>query len=236
MMAMSAGTTLRRALGGMRRYAWAGVALWLTVAISSAIGYARTPAVFIATTSLQVTLAPIGLQTAADQQQLDAQAVALARMIASPAFLTSPQFITAVSQQLNNGDPAHELSSELIREALSGSHTDARVTFTAQANSTTQATRLAQATTQTLMQHATDLLSTPSNSTIRLVPDQQAPTVAPDTIASDTARGILLARLGLATATALLLTFALGWLTSRPTSRSATEKATSPEHEATAGM
>lgn len=203
---------------GMRRYAWAGAQLWLVVAIGSAVGSMQAPAQYVATQGITVTLVPIGGPTAANQQRLDAQAVTIARMIASPDFLASHQFTTAVSQQQatqGGSTTSNTFSPEHVSDALSATHAGARITLSASSSSSTQAVVLVQTATQALTVHAADLLPPQDETTIRLVPDQSAPLVARDTATDDAARNLLLTHLGLATATALLLVLALGWIASR---------------------
>lgn len=226
----------RHLFRGLRRYAWAGILLWLIVAIGSAVAYMQTPAQYVAIQDITVTLVPIGGLTAANQQQLDVQAETIARMIASPDFLASHQFTTAVSQQQatqGGSTTSNTFSSEQVGDALSATHSGARITLSASSSSSTQAVILVQTATQALTVNAADLLPPEDETTIRLVPDQSAPLVARDTATDDAAHNLLLTRLGLATATALLLVLALGWIASRAPSDAIASAATSKGAEQT---
>jgi hypothetical protein len=212
-----------RLRSGMRRYAWTGMALWLLVAIGAAASYLRTPPQYIATQRLDVALVPVGEMTAANQQQLDAQAATIARAIASPGFLVSLPFATAVSQQFSALSGLHastSLSPQQAATSLSAMHSGAHVTISARAGTPGQSELLAQSAAQALALHADELLPGAPDATIRIIPDASPPHVARDAAAGDMARDLLLARLGLATTTALLMVIALGWIDGRIPGRS----------------
>jgi hypothetical protein len=202
----------------MRRYAWTGVALWLLVAIGSTIGYMRTPPHYIASQTVDVALVPIGQVTSANQQQLDAQAATIARAIAAPSFLVSLPFATAVSQQFS-ALHGTSLSPQQAAASLSATHTGAQVTISARAGTPGQSELLAESAAQALALHVDELLPGAPDATIRIIPDASPPRVARDVAADDTARDLLLARLGLATTTALLLVIALAWIDGRMSRR-----------------
>ncbi len=209
---------LRDFLTGLRRFAWAGVLLWLLVTIGAVAGYARTPPVYVATQQLDVALVPIGQLTATDQERLDAQASSVARTIASQGFLASQPFTAAVRLQLAGLSGAHAIvgvTPEQVGAALSATHTGTTVTLSARASSPTQAERLAGGATQALAQDAGELLPVPKSATVRVIPDQSPPHAMRDAAADDAARNLLLARLALAAATAVLLVMVLAWLGNR---------------------
>ena len=214
--------SLKYLLAGLRRWAWAGLLLWLLVTTIAIVGYARTPPTYVATQRADVALVAIGPLTQARQEQLDAQARATASLIASPGFLSSPSFLTPVVQQFTVSYGTHapmSLSVQQAGAALSATHTGTQIVIAARFGTTRAAEVLAQTAVQALAQQASKLLPAASDATIRIIPSQMPPRVVRDTAADEATRNLLLARLALALVTGLLTVGALAWLGNRASQR-----------------
>lgn len=208
----------RPLLARMRGYARAGLLLWLVVAAGAGAGYARTPARYVATQHLIIALLPPGQITAPERERLDGRAADIARTVASPEFLASRVFATALSQRFSVLQGPHAPASpspEQAVAALSAVHIGARVTITARDSSPTWARLLAESATQVLAQQVDQLLPQASDATIRIIADPPPPSVTRDAAADAAARALLLTQLALAAVTALLSVLALAWLSAR---------------------
>ncbi|HEX6542243.1 MAG TPA: hypothetical protein VF040_10850 [Ktedonobacterales bacterium] len=206
----------------VRRWWWVFVVVTLAISTLSLIGWVRTPPVYVAARTVYVAVVPAGMPSGQASYFAEQQALAVARTIVSPGFLTAPAYEQAVSRALAS-TPDHSLrdaSPQTLGQALSASHSVTTITMAASWGSAAGASALATAAADALAQSNPAVLAllsegNSSGEAPRFMVDSHAPPVVRDATAIDSARGTLLLRLALSVLAGLLVMGMVGLLERR---------------------
>jgi hypothetical protein len=136
----------------VRRWWWVMALVTLLIGSLALIGWLRTPTVYVATRSVAIATLPAGTPSAQDSYFAEQDALAAARLIVSPGFLTAPAFGRAVYHALIS-EPDHtlrEASPLTLGRALWASHAGNSITLAAKWGSATGAEALVTAAAHAL--------------------------------------------------------------------------------------
>ncbi len=187
----------------------------LLIGSLSLIGWLRTPTIYVATHAVTIVILPAGTPSAQESFFAQEQALATARRIVSPGFLTAPAFGRAVSHALASAtDHAlREASPSALGRALSASHAGNTITLTAKWGSATGADALVIAAAAVLASGdlaILDLFGSREAPSFLVAPGGSHAMVDEETAAA--ARDTLLLRLALAVLAGILVMGTMGLL------------------------
>ncbi|HEU4782748.1 MAG TPA: hypothetical protein VFS83_05355 [Ktedonobacterales bacterium] len=192
----------------VRHWWWVMALAPLLIGSLALIGWLRTPTNYVATRSVAIAMPPAGTPSAQDSYFAEQQALATARVIVSPGFLTAPAFDRAIAYALaSSPDRALRQASPLtLGRALSASHTGATITLAATWGNATGAEALVNAAANALASSDPAFLALfGSGETPHFLAPSGNPHAIVDAETAAAARDTLLLRLALAVLAGVLV-------------------------------
>jgi hypothetical protein len=199
----------------VRRWWWVTALVTSLIGSLALIGWLRTPTVYVATRSIVIASLPAGTPSAQDSYFAEQQALANARRIVSPGFLTAPAFDRAIAHTLASTPDRtlREASPLALGHALSASHTGNTITLTVRWGSVTGAEALNTAAGNALASSDPAILALfGSGEAPRFLVASGNPQALVEAATADAARNTLLLRLALATLAGVLVMGTVGLL------------------------
>jgi hypothetical protein len=199
----------------VRRWWWVLVVVTLLIGGLSVIRWWRTPPTYDATHTVSIAILPAGMPSGQQSYLAEQQALAIARVVVSPGFLTAPAFNKALAHVLSTApDQSLRQASPLtLGRALSASHSGSIISFTASWGSATGAEALARAAGAVLAQDNPEINALlGGGDTPRFFITTDASPAVRDAVADAAARDALLMRLALGVLAGLLVMATLGLL------------------------
>lgn len=136
----------------VRRWWWVMALVTLLIGSLALTGWLRTPTNYVATRSVALATPPAGTPSAQDSYFAEQRALATARLIVSPGFLTAPTFDRAIAHALAStpNRALRQASPLTLGRALSASHAGNTITLAATWGSATGAEALVTAAANVL--------------------------------------------------------------------------------------